>query len=91
MLEIFAIIYFSKKVGQRAEEKGYARGWFVFFFVLFWIIGEFTGAIVGAFSFGEGMQMYLSAIFGAAIGGSLAYLIVAVLKDKEREQAQIDY
>jgi hypothetical protein len=53
MLEIIAVIFLSRHIGQIAERKGLKKGWWIFFTVMAWIVGEFLGAVVGIIAFPE--------------------------------------
>jgi len=82
MLEILAIIFFSRRIGTFAYDKGYSKGLFVFLTIVFWLTGEFTGGIVGYLILQGGLGAYLFALMGAALGCGMIYLIVSVLEDK---------
>lgn len=92
MLEILAIWYLSKKVGEIVESKGYKRGWFVVLTIALWFSGEIIGAVVGSIviSSDESNQfiIYLFAIGGAAIGAGISYLIANSLPLKEIQSPQ---
>jgi hypothetical protein len=77
MLEIILIIFLSRKIGVKAEEKGYPKGKYIFMFVAFWILGEFTVAFIAATIIGRvDLILYLFALLGAAIGALSAFAVV---------------
>ena len=51
MLEIIAIVFLSRNIGNLAQRKGLKRGWWIFYTVIAWIVAEFIGAIVGLLIF----------------------------------------
>jgi hypothetical protein len=66
MLEIFLIIYLSKKIGKVLESKGYKKGWYIAVFVITWIAAEVGGGAIGAVLFPKGpVAMYGIALLGA--------------------------
>ena len=84
MLEIFLIVYLSKKIGKIVEEKERKKGMYIFMFVVLWVVGEFLGAIAGILVTGEeGIIIYLYALMGAAGGAVLSFIIVKGLSKKE--------
>ncbi|RLD57573.1 MAG: hypothetical protein DRJ05_09465 [Bacteroidetes bacterium] len=84
MLEIFLIVYLSKKIGKIVEEKEHKKGIYIFMLVIFWLLGEFIGAFIGMIVTGkEGIIIYLYALIGAGFGALLSFLIVKNLSKKE--------
>jgi len=82
MLEIFLIIYLSKKLGEKLENKGRKKGWYIFGFVVTWVVFEIAGAIIGFIVFGEGSLLpYLFALLGAGLAYLLHYSYVNSLSD----------
>lgn len=78
MLEILAMIWFAKKLGKIAREKGrHAPGCQVFG-IFCWIVGEIMGAVAGA-STGDQAAVYVFAILGAVISAVASYAIVKSL------------
>jgi hypothetical protein len=86
MLEIVLIVVISKKIAAMLKEKGRSSAGYIVLFVLLWFGGEIVGAIVGTFVTMAGMApggmndgfnfvAYIFALFGAAIGGTVGYLI----------------
>jgi len=90
MLEILLISHFSKKIGEKAQERGRnPKGFKIATWVL-WFVGEFLGAIVGGIILGVGYGIYLFALVGAAVGAAIAYLIVANCTPGDYVTAQIN-
>lgn len=52
MLEIIALIFLARKIGELASEKGQPTGKWKLFLVLAWIGFEILGVIVGVMLFG---------------------------------------
>lgn len=87
MLEIILIIFFAKKIGSIAENKGHKKGAYIALAVVFWVVGEFMGAIVGAIVTGDtGLGTYFFALVGAAVGALVSYLLVNGLQDRSIHQ-----
>lgn len=70
MLEIIALIFLAKQIGNIAAAKGLKPGLWKLYFVLAWIAGEFVGAIIGIMIFGTGniISIELVAVAGAITG-----------------------
>ena len=51
MLEIIAIIYFSRQIGDLAARKGLKRGWWRFYTVIAWFGAEIMGIVVSMLIF----------------------------------------
>lgn len=81
MLEIILIIYFSKRIGQKARDKGRSANSFEFLFYSLWISGEIIGFFIGA-HLTNGLLIYLYAESGAAVGAISSFLIVYNLKEE---------
>lgn len=82
MLEIIALYFLCKHIGQIALRKGQVPGRWKLFTILAWIFGEFTGILLGAIFFGLDMNNLLGlALLGliSAVGG---YLFVKAQLDK---------
>ena len=47
MLEIIALIFLTRSIGNLAERKGLKKGWWKFYAVIAWFGAEFLGAVVG--------------------------------------------
>ncbi|MFH2096442.1 MAG: hypothetical protein ABIJ16_12100 [Bacteroidota bacterium] len=92
MLEIILIIWLSRIIGRKAEDKGHKKGWYIFMFVMFYIAGEIIGAFTGAAAGIDGPAIYLAALLGAGVGILLSFIIAGTLPDKNiyevREQQE---
>ena len=51
MLEILALVYFSRKIGDLAVRKGLKRGWWRFYTVIAWFGAEIIGIILSVLIF----------------------------------------
>lgn len=80
MLEIFMLVWLTRKLSRMAEERGQSRGWAALGPV-FWIAGEILGFVIG-FAMGMDMAAVLLALACAAGGAGIAYAIVARLAPK---------
>ena len=76
MLEILGIIWFSRKLGAIAEEKGRKPGRYKFLGVASWVGCEILGAVVGAAS-GSEAAVYLYAIMFAIVGNIITYAAIS--------------
>ena len=87
MIEIFVVIALTKRIANRAREKGQSAGMFGFLLVACWIVGEFTGAFAGAIASAAGggepqmIVVYAGALMGAAAGAMLANGLLGLAKD----------
>jgi hypothetical protein len=77
MLEIFLIIWISRKVSGVAQSKGRSKGWGALG-AGFWVLGEIMGFVIGSL-LGLGMGGYLVAILFASLGSFIAHTIVKAL------------
>lgn len=90
MLEIIALIFLARKIGDLAYEKGQPTGKWKLFLVLAWIGFEVLGAMVGIMLFGSdnliGLAMFAIA---CAFGG---YLLVRsiLMKMPDNFDSEID-
>ena len=79
MLEIFVLIFLTRRVGEIVEAKGRRTGWYKFLTVLLWIgceiAGAFIGAIVVAVTRSSELLIYLFALIGAAVGAGISFII----------------
>jgi membrane associated rhomboid family serine protease len=82
MLEILAIIALASSIKKIVIEKGLKPWKYIILMVVLWILFEFTGGIVGVIFFGEGLAAYPGALFGAALGGLLGYIIAKSAKSR---------
>src|SRR5215467_11716129 len=67
MLEIIALIYFTRKMGELAERKGQKRGAWKLYTVLAWFGAEIFGAVL-ALSFTTEFGIAFLCAYGFAIG-----------------------
>lgn len=88
MLEILFLIGVYRTLGNKAMSKGHSKGWGALG-ILFWVLGEIVGFIIGG-ALDLGMGAYLLALFCAAIGAGIAYLIVNSLGSRLDETAGYD-
>lgn len=75
MLEIIAIFTLGKWIKNSVNAKGLKATKYILLMIFFWISFEFLGMVLGIIIFGEGLQAYLLALPGAALGGYLSYTI----------------
>ena len=83
MIEIIALYYFAKNVGEIVEAKGHRSLWYKVLAVVMWIGGEAVGAVVGAILLGQAggqCTIYLFALLGAAMSAGTVYLIAKNLQ-----------
>ncbi len=86
MLEILIIIFFGKKVGSIATEKGHSGILYTILFVGCWFFGEIAGFVLGfAFLQSTGM-VYGLALLLAVLGALFAYLVATLLPDSRDER-----
>jgi hypothetical protein len=84
MLEILLIVWLSKKIGIKAQDKGYSRGMFRALSIVAWVTGEIAGALlIILFSDEVSLAVYLFALLGAGAGMLLVFIIVLSLPEKE--------
>lgn len=78
MLEILALIAMGKRIGSKMRDKGRSAGWHQFLLVVLWFGGELVGAVFGVLAtHGRGgVEVYVFALIGAAIGAGVTFLIV---------------
>jgi hypothetical protein len=93
MLEILAIFGLSVWIRNITEPKGYKWGRYVILTIVLWLLGECTGLIIGwlvatYYSLRVG-YIYLFALAGALLGGTVAVIIAMSLKPKEVVSDQI--
>jgi hypothetical protein len=87
MLEILFLIWFVRKLGSMAREKGRSSGWGALG-ILGWVGGEFTGFIIGGIADAGVGGSYGLALLCAAVGAGGAYAIVSMLGN---ERARYDF
>jgi hypothetical protein len=70
MLEIFALIYLTGKIGALAGQKGQKKGLWKFYTVLAWFGMEIIGAVLSVVIFKtDNLLAALPLAYGFAIGG----------------------
>jgi MFS-type transporter involved in bile tolerance (Atg22 family) len=83
MLEILALIYLTRHVGEIVESKGRKAGWFKVMTVMLWLGCEIGGGIIGAIiatlTSSTELLAYLFALIGAAVGAGVAIIIAKSL------------
>ena len=68
MLEIIALIFLTRNIGNLAARKGLKTGWWKFYTVIAWFGAEVIGVFVGFLLFQEtGMVAAMLLGYGAAI------------------------
>ncbi|CAN5303841.1 hypothetical protein BH09BAC2_BH09BAC2_04860 [soil metagenome] len=85
MLEIFALIYLTQKIGTIAFDKGLKVGRWKFYTVLVWLFGELTGWIFGVmiFSVDNIFSIALVGYVGAITGFIILKKYLEELPDRE--------
>jgi hypothetical protein len=88
MLEIIALIFLTKQMGNIALDKGLKPGLWKLYTVLAWIAGEFVGVIIGLmiFSVDNLISIELIGITGAVTG----YFIIKSILSKKPDNMQDD-
>jgi hypothetical protein len=83
MIEIVRLIFFTRRLGRIAEEKGHKPRRYRTIAILSWFGAEIVGFIVGALLFSEsGGLMYGAALLFAAISALIVYLAVKNLPEQ---------
>jgi hypothetical protein len=81
MIEIFALIYFSRKMGELALQKGLKKGLWQFFTVLTWFGAEVFGAVLSVLIFKtDELLSMLPLAYVCAIGSY--FLLRSILSKK---------
>lgn len=74
MLEIIALIFLTKEIGNLALQKGLRSRTWKIYTVLAWLTGEFAGAIIGILIFDTNNFVSIALV---AVGGAVTgYLIL---------------
>jgi uncharacterized membrane protein YfcA len=83
MIEILAIIYLCRKIGDLAEQKGLRRGLWQFYTVLAWIVGEIIGILLGIIIFQTNPDQLIPLVIpGYALAVASYFVLKAVLSKK---------
>jgi NhaP-type Na+/H+ or K+/H+ antiporter len=99
MIEIFIIIAVSRKIAAMMKEKGRSAAGYVVIFVFLWVFGELMGAAIGLIAsasmnnntgpmndrFFHWLTL-VGALFGAAIGGGIGFMIASAMPEVEDER-----
>ena len=81
MLEIIALIFLTRKIGNLAERKGLKAGWWKFYTVIAWFGGEIIGIVLSILIFQtEDTLALLPLGYACAIGSY--FILKAVLSPK---------
>ena len=88
MLEIIALIFLTKQIGNIATSKGLKPGTWKLYTVLAWIAGELLGAVIGVLIFGT--NNIFSVILVAVAGAITGYLLVKNILSKKPDTMQDD-
>lgn len=79
MLEIIALVWLTRRIGEIVKVKNRKSGWYKLMTVLLWfgceILGAIIGGIVVALTNSPEAVIYLIALAGAAVGAGVAYAI----------------
>jgi uncharacterized membrane protein YfcA len=86
MLEIIALIFLCRKIGNTAERKGLKPGQWKLFTVLAWIAAEFIGVIIGIMLFGFDRNDLLGLMLFAVACAFGGYLLVKTILDKQPDK-----
>jgi len=81
MLEILALIYFTRKIGDIAVRKGLKSGWWKFYTVLAWFGGEIMGIVLSILIFQTEETLALLPL-GYAFAFASYFILKAVLSKK---------
>ena len=81
MLEIIALVFLTRKMGNTAMQKGLKKGTWKLYTILSWFAGETIGIVIGFVLFDKDnlVSIMLMALAGA-IGG---YFIIKSVLDKK--------
>ena len=90
MLEIIALIFLCKKIGNTAKQKGLKPGLWKLITVVTWLGFEMAGAILGIFLFGFNKNNLWGLMAFAIICAFGGYLLVKAGLDKRPDQFNED-
>ncbi len=90
MLEIIALIFLCRKIGNLAERKGLKPGQWKLFTVLAWIAAEFLGVVIGLILFGFNKENLLGLMLFAVACAFGGYLFVKAILDKRPDKMEDD-
>ena len=81
MIEIIALIFLTRNIGNLAERKGLKKGWWKFYTVIGWFGGEIIGIVLAILIFPTDNTLALLALGYAFAIGSY-FILKAVLSKK---------
>jgi hypothetical protein len=81
MLEIIALIFLTKKIGNLAIQKGLRPGTWKLYTVLAWFGSEIVGIIIGLTIFGQG-SLVPAVVLGLACAVTSAFVLKANLNKR---------
>jgi len=81
MLEIIALIFLTRNIGNLAERKGLKKGWWKFYTVIGWFGGEIIGIVLSIMIFQTEETLALLPLGYAFAIGSY-FILKAVLSKK---------
>jgi len=81
MLEIIALIFLTRKIGDLAERKGLKKGWWKFYTVIGWFGGEIVGIVLSILIFQTDDTLSLLPLGYACAIGSY-FILKAVLSKR---------
>ncbi|HEV8286023.1 MAG TPA: hypothetical protein VGQ09_17060 [Chitinophagaceae bacterium] len=89
MLEILALVYLCRKMGNLAEQKGQKRGVWQFYTVLAWFFGEIVGIVLAIVFFrSDEFIAFLPFAYGFAVG---SYFILKSILSKKPDIVQTSF
>lgn len=88
MLEIIALIFLTKNIGNLAEQKGLQKGIWKLYTVLAWIGAEIFGVFLGLLFFGE-ESLFPAILLGLGCAIS-SYFILKIILEKKPDLFQDD-
>ena len=74
MLEIIALVFLTKKIGQLASEKGEREGKWKLILVIAWIVAEIIGIVIGKIIFGP-EDLFGSFLLGVGCAATSYFLV----------------
>ncbi|MFT7613314.1 MAG: hypothetical protein ACI9J3_002286 [Parvicellaceae bacterium] len=90
MLEIFGLIFLSKKIGGIASDKGHSRGLFIALTIIAWVGCEIAGVLIGLIVFeDEGILMYGLGLLGAALGVLVVFVLASSIGENQKQSTDV--
>jgi hypothetical protein len=95
MLEILALRGMAKKLSEMAKDRGVTAWPFLVLLFVLWFGGEIGGLVAGIATLehdGDGLNIlvYVFALVGALIGGSIPFIIMAMIPVVQRDPSAED-